>query len=67
MIVSRTPQLNYNHTIHFKAKLSEFQHLNARKTCVLYQHFQKVPTMGGGYPLQYPPPWYPIYTQQKRK
>ena len=43
--------LNFNHTIHFPGKLTEFQHFNAQKSCVLYQHFEKVPTMGGGCPF----------------
>ena len=49
--------LNFNHTIHFPGKLTEFQHVNAQKSCVLYQHFEKVPTMGGGCPFPHPPPW----------
>ena len=44
--------LNFNHTIHFPGKLTEFQHFNARKSCVLYQHFEKKSACHGrGMPL----------------
>ena len=59
---SFSSSFKYNHTIDFQAKLGEFQHFNAGKTCVLYRHFEKVPTMGGRCPLPHPPPW----CQQKR-
>ena len=48
---------NCNHTINFQAKLGEFQHLYAGKTCVLYHNFEKFPTMEGGCPLPHHPHW----------
>ena len=56
LIVSLTPFKTTIIQFIFQAKLGEFQHFNARKTCVLYQNFEMVPTMGGGCPLPHPPP-----------
>ena len=46
--------LNYNHTIHFQAKLGEFYNFNARNTWVLHQSFG--PYHGRGMPPPTPSP-----------